>query len=191
MSVKYTISRSHLFILLIFSLITIGLNIFLLKQNFDLKKAYLTTDAIPSEIQLLPLNVKNSDNDVFQLLAETDTNSKTILFVFSSMCKFCHKNIDSWKKILEVKQKENLSHTKVVGISFDQDTTEFVKQHDLENQFLVVNLLENKIENENIFSSTPQTLILNSEGKIEKAWNGLLTKDEVLEIISLLKASVN
>ena len=190
MSAKYEISRPQFFAIILFCLILICLNLFLLKQNQGLKQ--LTQNTNESSItvgkKLLPLSgVDTAGNNVeVNPVAE----QKTLLLVFSATCHFCAKNSSNWKEILNKMSSDKI---KVIGVALGENGEDFLKKYELENKFSTVNILPGKLAQAPSFDITPQTILLDSDGKVEKVWSGVLDKksfNEVLDTVVAVKPAV-
>ena len=190
MSAKYEISRPQILAIILFCLILIGLNLFLLKQNQGLKQ--LTQSNPESSItvgtKLLPLGGVDATGNKVEV--NPNTEQKTLLLVFSATCRFCDKNASNWKEILNTMSSEKI---KVVGVALGKNGEDFLKKYELGNQFSTVNLLPDKLTQAPPFDVTPQTILLDSDGKVEKVWSGVLDKksfNEVLDTVVAVKPAV-
>lgn len=185
MSAKYEISRSQILAIILFCLVLIGLNLFLLKQNQELNRLIQPSQesviAVGSEV--LPLS--GLDNSGKKVEIASNLEQKTLLLVFSSTCRFCEQNASKWKEILQTKYIEKV---RIVGIALSKDGEKFLKKHGLEDKFSTLNLSPDNLRDKPLFSVTPQTILLNSEGRAKKVWNGVLDEKEISEILDELAA---
>lgn len=169
MSAKYEISRPQLLAIILFCLILICLNIFLLKQNQGLKQ--LTSNQNESSItvgtKLLPLSGADSLGNKVEI--NSNTKQKTLLLVFSATCHFCAKNSPNWKEILNKIQSETFN---VVGVALGENGEKFLKKYGLENKFSTVNLLSDESIKAPSFDVTPQLFCLIPMEKLKKSGVG-------------------
>lgn len=190
MSAKYEITRPQLLAIIFFCLILISLNLFLLKQNRGLKQLARSNSesSITVGTKLLPLS--GVDNSGEKVEVNSNIKQKTLLLVFSAACHFCAKNSPNWKEILTKVSSEKI---KVVGVAFGENGEAFLKKYELENKFSTINLLPGKVAETPPFDITPQTILLDSDGKVEKVWSGVLDKksfNEVLDSVGVFKPAV-
>jgi len=188
MSAKYEISRPQILAIIFFCFILIGLNLFLLIQNQQLKQ--LTQNSRESSItvgtKILPLSGFDATGNKVEV--NPNAEQKTLLLVFSSTCRYCEQNASNWKEILQAAKSEEIT---VVGVALGKDGEKFLKKHGLESQFSTINLLPDKLTQIPPFDITPQTILLNFDGKAEKVWSGVLDKKSFNEVLdTVVKSAV-
>lgn len=180
MSTKYEISHTQGFAIIILCSFLIILNLFLLIQNQKLKQFAQNSreSSVTVGKKILPLGgFDNSGNKV-----ELKPNKQKILIlVFSSTCRFCDRNADNWKKILQL---SNSGEIKMFGVSLGKDGEKFLNKHGFENQIPMLNLSFDSLSEKPIFDVTPQTILVDSEGKAEKVWSGILDEKSLDEILN-------
>lgn len=108
---------------------------------------------------------------------------KTIVFVFSPTCSFCEENWPNWRQVAE-----HLDITTVRPVAVDVSSSaslEFAASHGLADMPLIV-----KVEPKSLisyrFRLTPQTILIDSHGRVEKIWSGVLTSEQVEEAAALV-----
>lgn len=185
MSTKYEFNRKQILTILVFCFILIGLNLFLLKQNSNLKQ---TINANQKSIltigeTILPLKGKDfSDNHVEIGVVE---KHKTLLFIFSATCYFCDQNASNWRRLAErIKSKK----IRMIGISISEDGEVFIRKHKMENQFLTINFTTDMLAKKSLFDATPQTILLDTQGKVEKIWRGILDEKSFEQVLDSMIA---
>ncbi len=181
MSTKYEITRRSFVILTLFCLLLIGTNAYLLKQNFELRKVKRNDSSISFNTPIFPL--KGTDFKENKVEIKTESNKKTILFVFSSNCQFCHKNMPNWVKITNFKDQPN---TRIIGVSLGENGAKFIESYEFNHFFPIVNLSPEDVDVNPPFDITPQTILVNSDGNVEKVWSGMLNEKSLSEIIAEL-----
>jgi len=104
-----------------------------------------------------------------------------VLFVFSTSCEFCKASLSAWKRIAG--KFAGNSQVEVVGISVDsvQVTREYVEEYGLE--FPVVSFTDRKLRALYRAGITPQTLIIDAEGKVGYVRVGAVTEAVVIDSI--------
>ncbi len=119
------------------------------------------------------------------LLGQAPHGQVQVLFVFSTSCEFCKASLPAWKRIAG--KFAGNSQVEVVGISIDsvQVTREYVEEHGLE--FPVVSFTDRKLRALYRAGITPQTLIVDAEGKVSFTRIGAVTEtgavDSIIEAV--------
>jgi len=103
------------------------------------------------------------------------------LFVFSTTCEFCKTSLPGWKQIAG--ELAGNSQVGVVGISLDSvpATRRYVKQHGIE--LPVVSFTDRKLRALYRAWITPQTLILDADGRVSYARLGAVSDAAVIDSI--------
>ncbi len=117
--------------------------------------------------------------------APTDSPNK-LVFVFSTTCPFCKQNLEHWKKILTLANKNKLT---VVGISLDtaEKSVAYVKEHQID--FPVVTPLDLPLfKSQNKLNAVPVTILRDSIGVVRNVWRGLLAEEQIKEVASAISA---
>lgn len=111
-----------------------------------------------------------------------DTLSPTLVFVFTTTCPFCKKNISQWKDIYrQVKSRIN-----IIAISVDaEDKSRALITTDTINYPVSVSLDAKKFRETNHISGVPATLLLDN-GIVRNVWGGLLTDEQKAEIVATI-----
>ncbi len=176
-------------IILIAIVLVMGVEIFLLVQeNQKLRKALdrprgsfkilNPEEKVPSLIGI------NLDGEEFKI--EYPSSKKTVLFWFSSACPSCEHNIKFWKEIYQKHSSEKLRFLGVTH-SGEEKTEEFVKKFQLEFPVLIVSdfslLDQYKVE------VIPQTMLIDTNGVVQKVWPGPLLDNYKKEIELMLSSS--
>jgi peroxiredoxin len=117
---------------------------------------------------------------------EYPSSKKTVLFWFSAGCPSCEHNLEFWK---EIYKKHSSGKLRFVGVtrSGEEKAEEFVKKFQLEFPVLIVSdfsLLDRyKVE------VIPQTMLIDTNGVIQKVWPGSLSENYKKEIEVMLFSS--
>ncbi|MCI0540050.1 MAG: hypothetical protein L0Z50_33000 [Verrucomicrobiales bacterium] len=112
-------------------------------------------------------------------LAHPDT--RTFLFVFSQTCGICD---DNWPNWVEIIMHSDRSRTRFLGVNLVQPLESSYAQNRFQG-FTEVITVDRAIAREYRFGFTPQTILLNSDGTIERVWTGLLDRGLLREIDEL------
>jgi hypothetical protein len=112
--------------------------------------------------------------------------SPTILLVFSYSCRYSIENWHNWVALSKWSHKKQL---RLVAVNQDKQPTATEEPlfpvlnavtmlHDVEPTFRVaLNLVV-----------TPQTIVVDPEGKVERVWSGVLRQETLQEIQRLVQA---
>lgn len=185
MSAKYEISRTQILTTIMFCSFLIILNLFLLIQNQKLKQFVQSPreSSITVGKKILPLSgFDNFDNKVE---LKSNKQQKTLLLVFSSACRFCDRNASNWKKIIQSNSSDEI---KMFGVSLGKDGEKFLKKHGFEKQISTLNISLDNLSKKPIFDVTPQTILIDSKGKAERVWSGVLNEKSLDEVLTKIVA---
>jgi len=115
------------------------------------------------------------------LLGQAPPGQVQLLFVFSTTCEFCKASLPAWKRIAG--ELAVNAQVEVVGISVDsvQATRDYVEEHGIE--YPVVSFMDRRLRALYRAGITPQTLIIDAEGKVGYARVGAVTEAVVIDSI--------
>jgi peroxiredoxin len=120
------------------------------------------------------LSGKDLDGKDFTLSYSNDPR-KVVLLVFSPRCGFCNSNMPNWKAMLQGIDRNSY---RIVAVSIISDgVKEYVSQQKL-TDIPIIAEVDPKSRVSYEMNVTPQTMLINSDGKVEKLWIGLLSPDE-------------
>jgi len=176
-------------IILIVLVVVMGVEIFLLAQeNQRLRKALSRprgpfkvlgpADKVPS---LMGINLKGEEFKV-----EYPSSAKTVLFWFSPTCPSCEENLAFWKEIYQRHSSEKL---RFVGVAQAEKNKveEFIKRFQLEFPVLIVSDLS--LVDQYKVEVIPQTMLIDTNGIVQKVWPGPLPEKYRKEIKEMLSSS--
>ena len=175
LSSGYKISKKAaiLFVLLVTALI--ALNASLIIQNRSLRASAGTRSPVLHPGTIVPsLSGKDLDGKDFTL-SYTNDPRKVVLLVFSPRCGFCNRNMPNWKAILQGLDRNSY---RIVAVSIISDgVKEYVSEQKLTDVPIIAEVdPKGRVSYE--MNVTPQTILINSDGKVEKLWIGLFSPDE-------------
>jgi|ERR1041385_238082 peroxiredoxin len=173
-------------------MILITETVFLIKQNKELKTTIkeMTASSIIEPLQpgerVEPVKIQSLDKKISEL-TYNEPQKKTLLFIFSTTCPHCEKNLPMWKSLVE---HNNSNQCDVIGISIHQvdKTFDYVSSRN-------VNFITYSVSSDTSFSrkykisGVPETVLLNGLGIVEKTWSGELTQEHTMEIQKLMSTS--
>ncbi len=151
----------------------------LAKKNAELNKN--TQMAVP---------LKNGDFFSLQNLVSLQksyslkSDSVYVIYIFTTTCPFCKQNLAAWNRIAITAESNDVA---VFGISVDskETTVEYLKQNHI-NWPVCVPQSPRDFREEHHITSVPQTILRSSDGRIERIWTGVLSKDNILDVIANL-----
>jgi peroxiredoxin len=176
----YYISRKMGLMLLSFMLILVSLSLILVKQNLALKASLRARVEVPKGLKLgtaVPA-LEGKDLSGNKIAVGYDAGGrKTILLSFSPQCSFCEKNMPNWEAIIKGADKNAF---RVIGLSLSSlGLEEYVARHNFADTPLMTEI---NAGSRFVYKlgSTPQTILIDASGKVEKVWTGWI-KGEVRE----------
>lgn len=113
-----------------------------------------------------------------------ESNSRHLLFLFTTSCRFCKQNIPNWEGIAGVAGKRGIN---IQGICLDKivdkdSVSWFVVQNRISYPVYFTRDADQFRKNNNI-SGVPQTILCSPSGIVEKCWPGALTQKTTSEIL--------
>jgi thioredoxin-related protein len=113
---------------------------------------------------------------------------------FTPTCRYCQQQFPYWKKVLQEAQAKHLEVLGVVDAREDKARLASYLQQmgcDEKSQFpLKVLLVASEVRQQYKLQSTPNTILLNSNGIVEKQWLGLWQSNEVASAASSLEINL-
>ena len=106
-------------------------------------------------------------------------NRKVLVLVFSPTCAFCDENWPKWQQVISA-----LDQSAVRPVAVDVTATAstvFVSQHKLAELPVFVKVDPLATVNYR-FQLTPQTILVDRSGKVEKVWTGVLNDSALAEL---------
>jgi peroxiredoxin len=104
---------------------------------------------------------------------------KVLVLVFSPTCPFCEQNWPKWDQVIS-----SLDRSVVRPVGVDVTSTSqapFLSQHQLTG-LPVFEKVEHHVMLNYRFQLTPQTILLDPAGKVEKVWTGVMTDSAVVDL---------
>ncbi len=104
---------------------------------------------------------------------------KVLVLVFSPMCPFCDQNWPKWEQVISSLDR---SVVRPVGVDVTSTVTApFLSQHQLTGLPVFLKV-EPKVTVNYHFQLTPQTILVDRAGKVEKVWTGVMTDSAVTDL---------
>ncbi len=122
------------------------------------------------------------------LLGEAPPGHVQVLFVFSTSCQYCKASLPAWKQIAaELAASEGVE---VVWVSLDgvEPTRRYLVEHGIE--LPVVSLTDQRLRALYRAGTTPQTTVVDAEGRVGYSYLGAVTEAVVIDSILNAAATV-
>ena len=104
---------------------------------------------------------------------------KVLVLVFSPTCPFCDQNWPKWEQVIS-----SLDRSVVRPVGVDVTSTAkapFLSQHQLTG-LPVFEKVDPRVMLNYRFQLTPQTILVDRAGKVEKVWTGVLNDSAVADL---------
>jgi hypothetical protein len=161
--------------------VLLAANIALLRQNRQLKaQISLPPPSLEAAVGAQVIDLKGFDpaGKPVEVLYGQDPR-KVLVLVFSPTCPFCDQNWPKWGQVISSLDR---SVVRPVGVDVTSTATPpFISQHQLSGLPVFVKLDPRAMVNYR-FQLTPQTILVDRFGKVEKVWTGVLNDSAVADL---------
>ncbi len=115
-------------------------------------------------------------------------NRSVLIFIFSTTCPFCETNVPKWKMLFGVLQLTDLD---ILGLCIDPPavTSSYMQEQDIPFTVLSTFIDANFRERTHL-RGVPVTLLVHSNGIVERVWPGVLSENDLEEILTVLRDTV-
>ena len=110
---------------------------------------------------------------------------KVLVLVFSPTCPYCDENWPKWQQVIS-----SLDRSAIRPVAVDVTSTAstpFISQHSLAEVPVFLNVDPSATVNYR-FQLTPQTILVDHAGKVEKVWTGVLNDQAMAELAQRTRA---
>lgn len=156
-------------------------NVALILQNNDLKaRLALPPPAleVPAGTQVPDLRGVDPEGKQVELAYGKDSRS-TLVLVFSPTCPFCDQNWPGWQRVISSLDR---SAVRPVAVDVTSATTAgFISLHHLDGMPVLLKV-DPRATVDYRFQLTPQTILVDHAGKVEKVWTGVLNDSSLTEL---------
>jgi peroxiredoxin len=181
LSAGYTISKRGAILLTVLILTLLVLNVSLVIQNRNLRTgpAVGTRSIALKEGTIVPaLSGLDLDGNKITLNYQNDPR-KAVMLIFSPRCGYCTDNMPNWQAIAQSLDRKLY---RIMAVSITNDgVKEYIAEHSLPDVPVIADV-EPKSRVSYEMNVTPQTILIDSQGKVEKVWTGVLQHDERAEV---------
>jgi hypothetical protein len=104
---------------------------------------------------------------------------KTVLLVLSPRCQACEENMPNWEAIINGLDRRSF---RLVAVSLQSEGfKEYAGRHGI-SQVPVLTKIDPKYRVAYNLALTPQTLLIDADGKVEKVWTGVLRGEDKQDV---------
>ncbi|HEX3586142.1 MAG TPA: redoxin domain-containing protein [Candidatus Angelobacter sp.] len=165
--------------------VLLAANISLIHQNSQLKAQLSLPPPVmeaAAGAQMPDLRGVDLEGKPVEVLYGKDSR-KVLVLVFSPTCPFCDQNWPKWQQVISSLDR---SAVRPVLVDVTSTTTAgFVSQHQLASLPVILKA-DPRATLDYRFQLTPQTILVDSAGKVEKVWTGVLKDSALAEIRQLV-----
>lgn len=109
---------------------------------------------------------------------------KTLFFMFSTRCQFCVKNVEQWNWIMKQSAGLKVDITGICINSLDR-TKEFASRVGV--SFPTFSIVNDSVSIRHLrLDVVPQTVLIDSLGRVLRVWGGLLSDKRAKEVVAAL-----
>jgi hypothetical protein len=153
------------------------INVLLVQQNEKLRVMAMKPDRaleVKPGTALPPL--EGFDNNGAKHIFNYGQDSrKTVLFILSPLCQSCEENMPNWEAITKGLDRRSF---RLAGVSLQsKGFKEYASRHGI-NQVPILTKIDPKYRVAYKLALTPQTILIDADGKVEKVWTGLLRGED-------------
>jgi hypothetical protein len=161
--------------------VLLGVNIALVRQNRQLKaQASLPPPAMQVSAGTKVPNLKGFDLSGKPVeVAYGQDSRKVLVLVYSPTCHFCDENWPRWWDLMSALDRNAVRPVAVDVTS--SSTSVFLAEHRLKD-VPMMNQVDPSARINYHFQLTPQTILIDQAGKVEKVWSGVLDNSAVEEL---------
>ena len=175
----YKLSRITVFGSAFVAFVLLGLNIVLIVQNSHLKATVKKGEVALIEGQSMPAIAGKDIEGQEQIFDWGKDGRKTLLMNFSPRCGYCRENMPNWLAILQTIDKS--AYRVLLVSSISDGAKEFIDKYEIKDIPIIVEP-EPKVLVNYLMYVTPQTILLNPDGKIAKIWTGAFINEQKSQI---------
>lgn len=109
-----------------------------------------------------------------------DSSAAGLVYVFSTVCPFCERNIESWRNVAEMALQKGLTVTGICLADADS-AAHYARRHGLDFPIYVPQDIQS-FRNQNHIGGVPNTILTAAGFRVEEVWLGLLNEEQLKEI---------
>ena len=174
-------NRRAVTLLTIVGFVLLIVNVLLVQQNKKLKIMAGRPDRA-LEVRpgtALPTLEGIDSNGDRQSITYGQDSRKTVLLVLSTRCSACVENMPNWQAIINRLDQQSF---RLAAVSLQSEGfKEYASRHGI-NQIPVLTKFDPKYRAAYNLALTPQIILIDTDGKVEKVWTGLLRREDKQEV---------
>jgi len=174
-------NRRAVTLLTIVGFVLLIVNVLLVQQNKKLKIMAGRPDRA-LEVRpgtALPTLEGIDSNGDRQSITYGQDSRKTVLLVLSTRCSACVENMPNWQAIINRLDQQSF---RLAAVSLQSEGfKEYASRHGI-NQIPVLTKIDPKYRVAYNLALTPQIILIDADGKVEKVWTGLLRREDKQEV---------
>jgi hypothetical protein len=174
-------NRAVVLLTLVFGAILLLVNVLLVQQNKKLRGLANRPDRaleIKPGTSLPPLEGLDSNGDRRSFNYGQDAR-KTVLLVLSPRCRACEDNMPNWEAIINGLDQRSF---RLAAVSLQSEGfKEYAIRHGI-NQLPTLTDIDPKYRVAYNLALTPQTILIDADGKVEKVWTGRLREGDKQDV---------
>jgi peroxiredoxin len=162
-------------------LLLLAANIALIRQNIQLKSQLtVPPPALEASAGAMVPDLRGVDLEGKKVeVAYGKDPRKVLVLVYSPTCTFCEENWPKWRQVIASLDR---SAVRPVMVDVTSTTTaEFVSRHQF-TELPVFVQVDPLVRVNYHLQLTPQTILVDSDGKVEKVWTGVLNGSSLAEL---------
>jgi len=182
-------------ILLYLLLVALAVEVVILARQNSILKAQLQMKGairpkvppIEEGMKVPPIKVKSLDGKDYTIEYEA-SSKKTLLYFFSLSCPQCMRNIPMWRKLTDVLKDEPL--VRIYGVVRGQveSAREYTEGFSLNFPVTVNPVSDSTLGKKYHIRFVPTTLLIDEDGRVVKAFTGVLSDSTQQEILNNIYA---
>ncbi len=124
-----------------------------------------------------------TDENVIEVAYGQD-HRDTLVLVFSPTCGICSRNWPQWTSVVT---KVDMHRLRTVFVNLSERVKpEYLNRYHIEDQKVIANL-DPSVFKQYHLGVTPQTLLIDNNGRVVKVWTGILRESTVQELVERYK----
>jgi len=177
----HTISRRQFLLFATMGLILVVMNILLVLQNKTLKRSFESSNRqLETRPGTMLPKIRGTGLDGNQLtISYGEDPRKTLLLVFSPKCGACVKNMPNWQSL--VRKVDSNSYRVIAASLVGFGVNEYLKPYDLGDLPVIAEVDPADRVSYNL-ALTPQMILIDSDGRAEMAWTGVLNDEKKADV---------
>jgi hypothetical protein len=168
-------------LLFVFGAMLLLVNVLLVQQNKKLKVLAMRPDRaleVKPGTALPPLEGLDGNGNRYSIGYGQDSR-KTVLLVLAPRCHACEENMPNWEAIINGLDRQSF---RIAAVSLRSEGFKDYADRRGINQIPILTEIDPKRRVEYNLALTPQIILIDAGGKVEKVWTGLLRGEDKQDV---------